>query len=121
VLVVEDEEAVRQFAARVLEAKGYRVLQARSAEEAIRACESHTAPLELVVTDLVLPGGGGSELVGRLAQLQPGLRALYISGYPQRAALHQGQLPREADFLGKPFRAAALAAKVREILDRRPA
>jgi PAS domain S-box-containing protein len=121
ILVIEDEEAVREFAVRVLEDRGYRVLKARDPQEARRVCQAHAGAVDLLVTDLVMPGGTGTELAKQLEDMKPGAKTLYISGYAERAAIHHGRLAANADFLGKPFRAAALTRKVREILDRAPA
>jgi CheY-like chemotaxis protein len=121
ILIVEDQEAVRAFAVRALEDRGYRVLSAEDPGEALRICREHGDAIDLVVTDLVLPGGsGGVDLANSIREIAPRAKPLFISGYGRRAAIESGQLAEDSDFLGKPFRAADLAGKIREILDRAP-
>jgi two-component system, cell cycle sensor histidine kinase and response regulator CckA len=121
ILIIEDQEAVRAFAVRALENRGYRVLAAENSTEALGICREQDPPIDLVVTDLVLPGGsGGVHLASSIREIVPTVKALFISGYGQRAAIQSGQLTEDADFLGKPFRATDLASKIREILDRAP-
>ncbi len=112
ILVVEDEAAVRRLITRTLEASGYRVIEAPSAEEALQLFPQHAGAVDLLLTDLVMPGLGGQQLADRLAAAKPALKVLYISGYDQ-----QGPLPGAA-FLQKPFTPGILAGKLREVLDR---
>ena len=118
VLLVEDDEMVRAFALRVLTDRGYQVLVSAHPEEALQICQNREESIDLLVTDLVMPGCTGIELAERIGQLVPGVKTLYISGYPGKGVLHNGQLEEHVDFLGKPFSASALARKVREILER---
>jgi two-component system, cell cycle sensor histidine kinase and response regulator CckA len=118
ILVVEDEEALRALVARALGGAGYRVHAAAGGAEALELLASLTEPVALVVTDLVMPGLSGPELVARLAASRPGVRFLYTSGYAPGASPHLDALGPGADFLGKPFTIAELSRKVREILDR---
>ncbi len=117
ILLVEDEDALRAVVARGLSAAGYTVLVANSGPSALRLAEAHVGPLELVVSDVVMPLMSGPELAERLAVLRPGFKLLYISGYVGDSIAHHGVLEPGTNFLGKPFSAAALTRKVREVLD----
>ncbi|HUQ00390.1 MAG TPA: response regulator, partial [Aeromicrobium sp.] len=116
VLVVEDEDSVRRLAALVLRRAGYDVQEAGTAKEAEEWVASRKLPIDLLVTDVVMPGSSGSALYERLSMRQPGLRVLYMSGYTDDAVIRQGRLPAEATFLQKPFTGELLIRKVREIL-----
>jgi len=117
VLVVEDEEAVCNLAKRILGAAGYTVLTAANGGEALLVCERHPERIHLVLTDVVMPGMGGREFAERLAKLRPGIKVLYMSGYTDDAIVHHGTLDPGTRFIGKPFNAADLTRKVREVLD----
>lgn len=119
-LLVEDEDAVRLLVRSVLEEKGYRVLEARGGEEALKLSEQCGGPIELLVTDVVMPQMSGPELAGRLAKSRPQIKVLYISGYTDSAVLNQGVLDSGAALLQKPFSPQALARKVREVLSGPP-
>ena len=121
ILLVEDEDPVRALARRVLEAAGYRVLEARQGAEALDITQSFAGPIHLLLTDTVMPGMGGPELAGLLAGSHPETRALFMSGYADDAVLRHGILAGDAPFLQKPFTAGVLTRKVREVLDRRRA
>jgi len=118
VLVLEDEQAVRNLAERVLKQKGYTVLTAASAAEADPLMETMGNDVALLLTDVVLPGPNGREFYESQATRHPSLRVLYMSGYADNAAAHQGVLGPGAELLQKPFTPVALARKVREVLDR---
>jgi signal transduction histidine kinase/ActR/RegA family two-component response regulator len=118
VLVVEDEEAVRGLARRILADGGYEVLEAADGAAAIELCERHDSEIHLVLTDMVMPGMGGLELADRLLARRPELRLVVMSGYTERA-VDKHDLDARLDFLQKPFSAAALTTKVREALDAR--
>jgi YesN/AraC family two-component response regulator len=96
---------------------GYTVLEARHGAEAVRVCEQYGAPIQLVVTDVVMPEMGGTELVNRLSRLRPQIKFLYISGYTDDALIRQGVRREEVSFLHKPFSREILTHKVRDILD----
>jgi two-component system cell cycle sensor histidine kinase/response regulator CckA len=113
VLVVEDEEAVRTLVCRVLRAKGYRVLEAASADLALAILGGTTGSIDLLLTDVVMPGMSGPVLAQRLLSRHPSLRVLYISGYAEEAVERQGALPAGGDLLEKPFTADQLARRVR--------
>jgi CheY-like chemotaxis protein len=120
VLLVEDEEAVRRLAERILRQAGYQVLAAADGPEALRRCETHPEPIALLLTDVVMPGMSGQELAAQLTRRCPQLRVLYVSGYTDDAIVHHGRLDPEARFLGKPFTVDELLRKVREALDEDP-
>jgi signal transduction histidine kinase/ActR/RegA family two-component response regulator len=117
VLVVEDEEAVRRLAQRILFRAGYLALGANGGEEALALARGHAGRIHLLLTDVVMPGMGGRELAERLVEERPGLRVLYMSGYTGEMVLHHGVLENDRRFLGKPFSAPDLLRKVRETLD----
>jgi two-component system, cell cycle sensor histidine kinase and response regulator CckA len=117
-LLVEDEAAVRRLARRVLEGVGYRVLEASSGAEAMRLVEQWEGPLDLVVTDVIMPGMSGQELSARLRVERPWLRILYVSGYTDDAILQHGNLLPNTGFLQKPFTPGSLAQRVREVMGR---
>jgi CheY-like chemotaxis protein len=117
ILLVEDDEGVRALNKRVLQACGYEVLEASRGDAALRACEAHAGPIDILVTDVVMPGGGGRQLADQLRVLQEHLKVLYVSGYTDDAVLRHGVLHAEVNFLQKPFTSSALTNKVRNILD----
>ena len=117
VLLVEDEDAVRELTRHVLRNNGYAVLEAAEAVTAARVAADHGGRIDLLVTDVVMPGGGGPDLAGRLAAARPGLKVLYLSGYTDDAVLRHGVAADRVHFLQKPFTPAGLARKVRDVLD----
>jgi CheY-like chemotaxis protein len=120
VLLVEDEELVRRLARRALEACGYAVLEASDASQALALSEGGAAAIDIVVTDVIMPGMSGRELVTQLSAARPGLRILYMSGYTDNAIAHRGILDEGTHFIQKPFTMRALAQKVRDVLDAPP-
>jgi len=114
VLLVEDERAVRELVATALRERGYHVVEAADGEEALRLAADAHEPIDLLVTDVVMPAMGGPELARRLGASRPGLRVLFVSGHGGDAVTAHD---REAAFLQKPFGAEALARAVREVLD----
>ncbi len=117
VLLVEDDEAVRALARAVLQRNGYRVLEAPGGPDAIEISERYEGPINLLVTDVVMPGMSGSELAERLTMLSPELKVLYISGYTEEAVGGGGLLRPGTAYLQKPFTPDVLAHSVRELLD----
>ena len=117
VLLVEDDEALRALGRRVLEAKGYTVLVAASAEEALFLANGHPGDIDLVATDVVMPGMSGRSLVQYVAELHPRVRILFMSGYTNDDVLRRGALDPATAFLQKPFTPDQLSRRVREVLD----
>jgi PAS domain S-box-containing protein len=118
ILLVEDEDAVRGLLREVLEAAGYTVLQAASGAEALRVSRAHAGTVDLLLTDVVMPGMGGREVATLLAAERPGLRVLFASGYTAEAIARHGVLEPGTDLIHKPFTPDALLRRVRERLDR---
>jgi CheY-like chemotaxis protein len=118
VLVVEDEELVRHLACRVLRANGYRVLEAADAAAALRLAAEQPLPVDLLLTDIVMPGMSGPALAERLVAQWTGLKVLYMSGYAEEAIQRQGILPAGGALLDKPFTAQQLAGRVRQAISK---
>jgi signal transduction histidine kinase len=121
VLLIEDDEQVRALMVNVLQNCGYQVLEASDGIQALLAVNQHRGPIDLLVTDVVLPGMSGRDVAGHVTRLRPDAAVLYISGYADHAAVQHGHLDAESALLQKPFTPLALARKVRETLDARPA
>ena len=117
VLLVEDEDGVRQLAHRVLSNCGYSVLEASSGREAIGVAERHSGSIDILVTDVVMPEMSGRQLADVLTGRRPGLRVLFMSGYTDDAVVRHGIIETQRAFLPKPFTSSALATKVRDVLD----
>jgi PAS domain S-box-containing protein len=118
VLLVEDEESVRQLVRETLESKGYKVLEAEHGEAALRIASAHPAQIHLLITDVIMPGMGGRDLAKHLGESRPETAVLYLSGYTEDTFVHEGVLESGTAFLQKPFTLQALARKVREVLRR---
>jgi two-component system, cell cycle sensor histidine kinase and response regulator CckA len=116
VLLVEDEEGVRQLAHEYLETNGYTVLQAPDGNAALKLAGMHHGPIHLLMTDVVMPGISGRELAQRICQSRPDIKVLYMSGYTDQAVVHHGILESGSVLLQKPFTMSTLAIKLREIL-----
>ena len=114
ILLVEDEEAVRRLATRLLSSAGYHVSAAANGMDALALLERAESPIDLVITDVVMPGMGGTELAKRIAQIRPGLRVLFTSGFTNDAI---GALEHGTHFIGKPYSIEQLTRKVREALE----
>ncbi len=120
ILVVEDDDAVRRMTREFLKIHGYTVIEARSAANAIEVMEAQSKDIDLVLTDVLMPGMKGRELVTRLTSVRPDLKVLYMSAYTEDAAINIGVLNPGTEFIEKPFGPDDLAAKVREVLTRTP-
>ena len=117
VLLVEDSEGLRELARRLLERQGYKVLAAGNAEEALQLF-NHNASIDVLLTDVVMPGASGPELTRQLVERRPELRVIYMSGYTEEAIVHHGVPNSGVAFLHKPFTSDTLGRKIREVLDR---
>ena len=118
VLLVEDEKIVRDLGVRILERSGYRVMQAGNGDEAIALAMEYGERIDLLLTDVVMPGMHGRELANRLTCIHPETRVLFTSGYTDNAIVHHGVLDEGVSFIGKPYSPSALAKKVRDVLDK---
>jgi PAS domain S-box-containing protein len=116
-LLVEDEEGVRNFARRALEESGYRVLLAASGQDALELAGRHSGPIHLLLTDVVMPGLSGRELAERLVADRPTVRVIYTSGYTDDETVRHGVRESETAFLQKPFTPEELGRRIREVLD----
>ncbi len=116
ILLVEDEDMVRVLARRILEGRGYVVLEARNGQEGLALCESHQGPIDLLVSDEVMPELGGRELAEGALKLRPGMKVVFMTGHTEDAILKK-HIREGAAFLQKPFTPVDLAQKVRETLD----
>ncbi|WP_294255960.1 hybrid sensor histidine kinase/response regulator [uncultured Sphingomonas sp.] len=119
ILVVEDDEDVRDYTAGILRELGYRVIEADDGAAAITLLGRDDLAISMLLTDVVMPKMSGRELADRAHRLRPGLRVLFASGYPSDVMLHDGRLAPTVDLIAKPFTYAGLATKVRELLDQR--
>jgi PAS domain S-box-containing protein len=117
ILIAEDEDAVRALTRRVLVGCGYTVLEATDGANAVQIAAGHAGPIHLLITDVVMPGAGGRAVAEQLTEEHPGIRVLFMSGYTDDAVLRHGVLSERVNFLQKPFSPAALAFKVRHVLD----
>ena len=116
ILLVEDESALRSMVRGILESHGYKVLEARNGEDALVVCEQHKGPIQLLLTDVIMPEMNGPQLAERLAVFHRSMKILYISGYTDEGIIHHGILDAGTNFLQKPFTPDALIRKVREVI-----
>jgi two-component system cell cycle sensor histidine kinase/response regulator CckA len=119
-LLVEDEDAVRSVAARVLLNQGYTVIQAHNGAEALKVLDEMGQNIDLILTDVVMPDMGGLALAEQLRSRWPDLKLVYMSGYAEGDKLQPGNREFQTSFLQKPFSAESLAFKVRDVLDAKP-
>jgi hypothetical protein len=108
ILLVEDEEIVREPTRRMLERHGYRVLAASNADEALEISRAHDGRIELMLTDVVMPGRSGKELAAEMQRLRPAIKVIFMSGYGQDVIVHQGVLEKGVVLIEKPFAATEL-------------
>jgi Response regulator containing CheY-like receiver domain and AraC-type DNA-binding domain len=117
ILLVEDEYAILELAAYILEQRGYPVLMTRSPAEAVDLARRHQGAIHLLLTDLIMPEMNGRDLARTVRDILPAVRVLYMSGYTADIIAHHGGMERLGHFLEKPFTASQLTRKVREVLD----
>ncbi len=117
ILVVEDEGGIRALVRKILRRQGYNVLEASHGEEALRAMRDHDGQIDLLLTDVMMPGMNGVELSYKALESKPHLKVLFVSGYTDESLLEAGQFPAGTAFLQKPFTLGSLLGKVREVLD----
>ncbi|MBV9694669.1 MAG: response regulator, partial [Alphaproteobacteria bacterium] len=120
ILLVEDEEAVRSFAARALRMRGYNVLEASGGEEALDIVRGQKGTIDLLVTDVVMPNMDGPTLVRAVKRLRPQMAVIFMSGYAEETFRRNDEKAEELHFLPKPFGLKQLAAKVKEVLSGAP-
>lgn len=117
ILVVEDEECVRQVAREILELEGYSVLTAAHPHEALERYEQYKGTVDLLLTDIVMPGMDGHDLAERLAQKQPSIKSIFMSGYTENTFFRRGVPDLQRVYLQKPFTLQALVNKVHQVLE----
>ncbi len=117
ILLVEDEPVVRDFTIKLLQKSGYRVLHYPDGEKTLKAVKRMKKKIDLLITDVVLPGMNGRDLARRISEIRPGVRVLYTSGYTDDVILRHGIFEKGLHFIGKPYTLEAFARKIREVLD----
>jgi two-component system cell cycle sensor histidine kinase/response regulator CckA len=120
ILLVEDEDTVRRTVSKILAMYGYEVLEAQNGRSALQLCELYRKPIDLLLTDVVMPEMSGRELANRLASQHPEMKVLYMSGYTDDVIVHHGVLDQGTEFIQKPFTPDVLARRVRDVLDGPP-
>ena len=120
ILIVEDEANLRLMACHYLEKQGYQILEAADGAAALQICVAHQGPIDLLLTDVIMPGMNGHELSQRVRSIRSDTRVLYMSGYTENVIGHNGTLDPGINLLQKPFTLQALKEKVREVLDAEP-
>jgi two-component system, cell cycle sensor histidine kinase and response regulator CckA len=120
ILLVEDDDAVRAVTKRALDRYGYGVLTAARGPEALGVAAAFQGSIELLLTDIMMPGMNGVEVASRMCEMRPGIRVFFMSGYADQDLVRQGLLEPGTEFLQKPFTPQELAERVRGILDRTP-
>ena len=116
ILLVEDEESVRQLVRDTLESKGYKIIEAENGESGMRSAAQHEGKIDLVISDVVMPGMGGREMAEQIVKARPETKVLFLSGYAEDAILSEGGIDNATAFLQKPFTLQNLSRKVREVL-----
>jgi CheY-like chemotaxis protein len=116
ILVVEDDEGVRQYASEILRDLNYQVIEAKDSAAALRLLEADKK-FDLLLTDVVLPGKNGRQLADEVLRRHPGVKVIFMTGYSRNAIVHQGRLDRGAELISKPLIEAIVARKIRQVLD----
>ena len=116
ILLVEDEEMVRGLMCEVLEREGYKVLSCSLPEQGIEASRQHSAQIDLLLTDVVMPGMNGREMAKRILEFMPGLRVVFMSGYTEHALTRDGEIDAQTEYLQKPFTLRSLTDKLTRLL-----
>ena len=117
VLLVEDEDTVRNLCARILGDLGYKVMEARNGGEAIAGAQGYGERIDLLLTDVVMPGMSGGELATQMVLHHPEMKVLFTSGHTDDVIVHHGVLDEGVSFISKPYSSEGLARKIREVLD----
>jgi len=117
VLIVEDDESARELMRKALAPHGYSILEARDVWDALTIARSRSAPIDLLLTDIVMPDMNGPQLAQHIVTMHPKVRVLYVSGFPQASIIGSSTVSERVSFLPKPFVPGALLASVREALD----
>ena len=118
VLIVEDDDALRNITKRILQKYGYAILEAEDGENALNLSETIERPIHLLLTDLVMPVMSGTDLAEKLQSIRPETRVIYMSGYTDNSIVHHGILRHDINFIKKPFSPESLGKKVRHVLDK---
>jgi CheY-like chemotaxis protein len=118
ILLVEDEEMLRDLVRAVLQEKGYTILEAQTIGQAAAFCKEYEGSIDLLLTDVIMPQMSGRELAEQLKTFRPQMKVLFMSGYTDDTVVRHGVLAAEVAFLPKPFSAGTLESKVREVLDK---
>jgi CheY-like chemotaxis protein len=121
ILVAEDQDGVRQMTQKILEKCGYNVLSAEGAEQALHLAKHHQGAIDLLLTDVVMPGMSGPELVESLVSFRPEIPAIYMSGYTDDQLQHHGVLHEDVVLIEKPFSAKGLTGTIRQVLNEKTA
>jgi len=119
ILIVEDDDGVRQYAAEILRDLNYQVLEARDSITALKLLDADKN-FDLLLTDVVLPGKNGRELATEIERRRPGIKIIFMTGYSRNAIVHQGRLDRGTELIPKPLTEAVLARRIRLVLDSEP-
>jgi CheY-like chemotaxis protein len=116
ILLVEDEEMVRALMCEVLEREGYQVLSCSHPQEGIEACQQHGAQIDLLLTDVVMPGMNGRDMANQILRILPGLRVIFMSGYTEHVLTCEGEIDSQFEYLQKPFTLRTLMQKLDRVL-----
>lgn len=117
ILVIEDEDVVRGLVCELLEEEGFRVIPAAGPEQGLKAAQRHLGVIDMIFTDVMMPGMRGDELAARLVGMKPGVKVLYTSGFTEDSIEMDDALDDKSHFLRKPFTPDALVQKVKDVLD----